>query len=124
MSSRRFSARARRSSTAISSGIPRTGARSGSSRSTAQIGRWSKTTLGSPRAWRPHPRYAEACRQGEWSRREPTAIPVHAFVDELIPQLLADELQIAVFPLPDGLYTPVAPRQLRSDLEAELVRIE
>jgi hypothetical protein len=72
----------------------------------------------------PHPRYAEACRRGEWSHREPTAIPVHAFVDELIPQLLADELQVAVFPLPDGRYTPVAPRQLRSDLEAELMRIE
>jgi len=72
----------------------------------------------------PHPRYAEACRLGEWSHREPTPIPVHAFVDELIPQLAADELQVAVFPLPDGRYTPVAPRQLRSDLEAELVRIE
>lgn len=72
----------------------------------------------------PHRRYAEACRQGNWAHREPTPIEVHAFVDELIPKLIAEEREVAVFPLPDHRYTPVTPRQLRSALEAELVRME
>jgi hypothetical protein len=72
----------------------------------------------------PHPRYAEACRQRHWARREPTSIEIHEFVDGLIPRLIADEIGLAVFPLPDGRHIPVSPRQLRSDLEAELMRLE
>jgi hypothetical protein len=72
----------------------------------------------------PHPRYAEACRNGDWSASEPAPIEVHAFVDQMIPRLIADEVGVAVFPLPDRRHVPVPPRQLRSDLEAELMRME
>jgi hypothetical protein len=72
----------------------------------------------------PHRRYAEASRQRHWAEREPTPIEIHEFVDQVIPRLIADEIEVAVFPLPDGRHIPVSPRQLRSDLEAELTRIE
>jgi hypothetical protein len=72
----------------------------------------------------PHPRYAEACRHRDWSAGEPAPIEVHAFVDEVIPRLIAEEMDVAVFPLPDRRHLPVPPRQLRNDLEAELMRIE
>ena len=71
----------------------------------------------------PHPRYAEACRQRHWENREPTPIDVETFVDDLIPRLIQDGVAIAAFPLPDGRFTPVSPRQLRSDLEAQLHQI-
>jgi hypothetical protein len=72
----------------------------------------------------PHQRYAEACRQRHWAGREPTSIDIHEFVDQLIPRLIHDGVGLAVFPLPDGRHIPVSPRQLRSDLEAELMRLE
>jgi hypothetical protein len=72
----------------------------------------------------PHPRYAEACRQRAWAHREPAAIEVHAFVDDLLTRLIADGTDVAVFPLPDGRFTPVGARRLRSDLDAELGRME
>jgi hypothetical protein len=72
----------------------------------------------------PHRRYAEACRQREWEHREPTAMDVHTFLDDLIPRLIADGVDMAVFPLPDRRHVPMKPRQLRSDLEAELSRVE
>jgi hypothetical protein len=62
----------------------------------------------------PHARYAESCRQRHWSDREPTPIDVATFVDDLIPRLIEDGV---------GTATPVSPRKLRSDLEAELDRI-
>jgi hypothetical protein len=49
---------------------------------------------------------------------------MHEFVDVVIPRLLADEMGVALFPLPDRRHIPVSPRQLRSDLEAELMRID
>jgi hypothetical protein len=70
----------------------------------------------------PHPRYAESCRQRDWSDREPTPIDVETFVHDLIPRLIEDD-GIAAFPLPDRHFTPVSPRRLRSDFEAELDRI-
>jgi hypothetical protein len=72
----------------------------------------------------PHPRYAEACLHRDWSASEPVPIEVHEFVDEVIPRLITDEMGVAVFPLPDRRHLPVPPRQLRTDLEAELMRIE
>jgi hypothetical protein len=72
----------------------------------------------------PHARYAEACWRNHWEHREPTPIDIHAFVDELIPQLLEAGTDVAVFPLPDGRYTPVSPRRLRSDLENALDQYE
>jgi hypothetical protein len=71
----------------------------------------------------PHARYAESCRQRDWSDREPTPVDVETFVDDLIPRLIEDDVGIAAFPLPDGRFTPVSPRRLRSDLEAELDRL-
>lgn len=70
----------------------------------------------------PHRRYAEACRQHDWSDREPTPIDIETFVDDLIPRLIHDAVGVAAFPLPDRRFTPVSPRRLRSDLEAELDR--
>jgi hypothetical protein len=66
----------------------------------------------------------QACRHRDWSASEPVPIEVHEFVDEVIPRLITDEMGVAVFPLPDRRHLPVPPRQLRSDLEAELMRIE
>jgi hypothetical protein len=72
----------------------------------------------------PHQRYAEACRQSEWEHREPTSIDVHEFVDGLLSRLIEEDTEVAVFPLPDGRFTPVTPEKLRRDLADALERIE
>lgn len=72
----------------------------------------------------PHARFAEACRRGNWAERKPTPIEIHAFVEELLPKLIAEGVDVAVFPLPDGRFTPISASQLLTDLEAELSRLE
>jgi hypothetical protein len=73
----------------------------------------------------PHARYAELCVEaGLFSDYDVVSMEVHDFIDGMIPSLIEDGLDVAVLVLPDGRSTPVPPRQLRSDIEAELSRIE
>ena len=71
----------------------------------------------------PHPRYAEACAVGEWDDREPASVAVDAFLDDFIPSLVSDGLQVSVFPRPGRGGHDVSPRTLRSDIDAALAEI-
>jgi hypothetical protein len=71
----------------------------------------------------PHPRYAELCREaGLWDGYEVVAMDVHEFVDGMLTQLIENGRDVAVLPMSDGRSTPVSPRRLRSDLDAELTK--
>ncbi len=71
----------------------------------------------------PHRRYAEACAVGEWDDREPAMVDVDAFLDDFVPHLVDDDMAVTVFPRADGGGMVVAPRKLRSDLEAAISEI-
>ena len=49
----------------------------------------------------PHPRYAEACAEGDWAGTVPAGFEVHDWVVELLPKLAADGIMLAVFPTPE-----------------------
>ena len=71
----------------------------------------------------PHPRYAEACKEaGGWPDYEVVATPTEAFVDDLLSALIAEGIDVAVLPMPDGRSVRVPARRLRSDLENELLK--
>ena len=86
---------------------------------------WAVTTgdAGPALAVWPHPRYAQACAVGEWDDREPALVHVDAFLDDFVPHLLEDGVQVSVFPRAESGGTVVAPRKLRSDLEAAISEI-
>jgi hypothetical protein len=86
---------------------------------------WALTTSdeGDALAVWPHPRYAEACAVGEWDDRRPAMVPVEEFIDDVVPQLLADGVSVSVFPRPQGGGVLVGPRKLRSDLEGAISQI-
>ncbi len=56
----------------------------------------------------PHPDLARACAQGPWEGAEPAAIPLDELLESLLPQLEAEGLGTALFPVPDdpGLLLP------------------
>jgi hypothetical protein len=71
----------------------------------------------------PHRRYVEACQHaGLWEDYEPMSMSVQAFVDELLPKVLAEGDDISVLPMADGRSVPVSVRRLRSDLDDALDR--
>jgi hypothetical protein len=73
----------------------------------------------------PHERYAVACREGgHFPDYEPVTMEIHEFVDGMLSQLIGNGRGVAVLPMADGRFTPASARQLRSDLDAELGRIE
>jgi Protein of unknown function (DUF2750) len=73
----------------------------------------------------PHERYVAACRDaGLFEDYEPVTMEIHEFVDGMLASLVEDGIGVAVLPMPDGRYTPVPARRLRSDLDAELGRLE
>jgi hypothetical protein len=49
----------------------------------------------------PHPRYAEACAEGEWADTVPAGFEVHEWVVALLPKLAADGIMLVVFPTRD-----------------------
>lgn len=86
---------------------------------------WAVTTGdgGAALAVWPHRRYAEACAVGEWDDREPAMVHVDTFLDDFVPHLVEDGMEVSVFPRADGGGVVVAPRRLRSDLEAAISQI-
>jgi hypothetical protein len=61
---------------------------------------------------------------GLWANAIPTPIVVHEWIEKWLPGLAQDRMKVAVFPTPEGKSVVVDPLRLRSDIEAELARIE
>ena len=72
----------------------------------------------------PHEPYARLLATDSWSNAVPTPIGVHEWVETWLPGLATDGSKVAVFPTPEGKGVVVEPAQLRSDIEAELARVE
>lgn len=68
--------------------------------------------------------YAAACAHEAWANYEPESIEVHEFLDELIPMLQEDGIQIAIFSTPSGKGVIPSLSQLSLDIFEELARIE
>jgi Protein of unknown function (DUF2750) len=68
----------------------------------------------------PHPRYAEACASDDWSGTKPAAFEVHKWVNEFLPQLVAEGTMLVVFPTPEHQGFIVPPEGMKHDIEAEL----
>ena len=68
----------------------------------------------------PHPRYAQACAEGEWAGTVPAAFEVHEWVYELIPEMIQDGLMLVVFPTLEHQGFIVPPGGMREDIESEL----
>ena len=70
----------------------------------------------------PHERYAQVFVAGEWSDAKPTAIELNEWIGTWLPNMDADGVQLAVFPVvvmtKQGVVVPAA--QLLSDLQQEL----
>jgi len=69
----------------------------------------------------PHPRFAETCAYGAWASREPVAVELAIFVDEVLPDLIREGTLVAVFPTEDSA-VPVEPERLMRDLAVEAGR--
>jgi hypothetical protein len=65
-------------------------------------------------------RFAEACIEGPWSDGQARSIDVDEWTEAWIPQLLRDEIRIAVFQTPSDEGVSVLPELFKLDLEAEL----
>ncbi|MDQ0038088.1 hypothetical protein J2W30_005875 [Variovorax boronicumulans] len=72
----------------------------------------------------PHEPYARMLAVDLWANATPTPIAVHDWIEKWLPGLARDRVMVAVFPTPEGKIVLVDPLQLRSDIEAELARIE
>jgi hypothetical protein len=68
----------------------------------------------------PHDAFAEACAQGAWDGAVPEPLPVDDLLDELLPLLEEDGLQVAVFPTPEDPGTLMPPGEVGERLEREL----
>jgi hypothetical protein len=67
----------------------------------------------------PHPRFAEACAHGDWEGAAPESILLDELLEDLLPLLEEDRVQLAVFPTPEGEGVLTSPEELRRDLQAE-----
>ncbi len=67
----------------------------------------------------PHPLFAEACAHGDWEGAAPESIPLDELLEDLLPLLEEDRIQLAVFPTPEGEGVLISPAELRRDLQAE-----
>jgi len=72
----------------------------------------------------PHPEYAAACVTGEWADNAPTAVDIHEFVDQWLPNLATDGVIVAVFPTPALRGVIVPAQQLETHIREELAQIE
>jgi hypothetical protein len=68
----------------------------------------------------PHARFASACAKRHWAGFEPRSIDVSTWLAEWTPDLMRDEIQVAVFTTPNGRGVVVPPERLKADLEDEL----
>ena len=72
----------------------------------------------------PHRIFAELCAHGEWDGCVAGNISLAAWLDEWIPELVARNRLIAIFPLPEGAGIPVEPQRFEHDLRTELSLME
>jgi hypothetical protein len=74
----------------------------------------------------PHERYAQVFIAGDWSDAKPTAIELDDWIETWLPNMMADGVQLAVFPViaktEHGVVVPAA--QLLQDLQEELKKYE
>ena len=67
----------------------------------------------------PHREYAESCSIEEWAGFEAEEIDLENLIEELLPQLEEDGMQIAVFPTPKGKGVTPKIGELLSSLTVE-----
>lgn len=68
----------------------------------------------------PHPTYARACATDAWAGAEPEAIALDEWLDDWLPGMEEDGLNVSVFPISPSLVSISVPHaDLRRDLEAE-----
>jgi hypothetical protein len=72
----------------------------------------------------PAKEYAELCRYGDWVCFQPTPIPLHEFMDEMLPDLTNDGVQVSIFDTPSKDAVFVSNEDLISSLKIELSKIE
>ena len=78
----------------------------------------------------PHPRFAQdylardAVAAASWAGSSPVEIDVHCFLDEDLPELLANSYLIAAFPIVPGKAAVVAASDFAANLHHELSQIE
>lgn len=72
----------------------------------------------------PHPRYAEACADGDWERYGPVCIELDEWFEEILPQLLEEQLLVGVLRDSGGTAVQVPPERLAQDLRDELTLYE
>jgi hypothetical protein len=74
----------------------------------------------------PHERYTQVFISGDWSDTKPTAIELDDWIETWLPNMVADGVQLAVFPVVTktecGVVVPAA--QLLRDLQEELKKYE
>jgi Protein of unknown function (DUF2750) len=72
----------------------------------------------------PHAEYARLLATDDWQTAVPTAIELTDWLEEWLPNLAEVGDMVAVFPTPAGQGVPVDPVTVRSDIEAELSKLE
>ena len=72
----------------------------------------------------PHARYAEACAVDEWAGAKPSAMEIHAWVDEALPSIAERGGMLSAFPTPQHQGFIVPPLSMKADLEEELALYE
>jgi hypothetical protein len=72
----------------------------------------------------PHPDYAAACANGEWSECLPEMISLDRFRKIWLPGIERDGRAVSVFPVQAGPGIVTETPRLATDLEAELTRYE
>jgi hypothetical protein len=65
----------------------------------------------------PHQRFAQAVATGRWTDGSPMTIDIDDWVEEWLPDLDRDEIDVAVFQTPDNEGIAVSPARLKHDLE-------
>lgn len=68
----------------------------------------------------PHAVFAEACARGAWEGTLPEPLSVDDLLEDLLPLLEEDGLQVAVFPVPEDPGVLMPPQEVVDRLEAEL----
>lgn len=68
----------------------------------------------------PHAAFAEACARGAWEDTTPEPISIAELLEDLLPLLEEDGIDVSVFPAPSDAGTVMPPGELRERLEREL----
>ncbi|MBK1701485.1 DUF2750 domain-containing protein [Thiococcus pfennigii] len=72
----------------------------------------------------PHPDYALALANDDWSDCRPEPLPLDRFMDRWLPGMARDGRQLAVFPTPAGQGLIADPQELLDDLVAARERAD